>query len=456
VSERGERNRRDRVAFEVVDEVPVDPAWARVYEHGWQSWSPTTTYPADATSWRPVPPGTRVMSYRPGKPGPDCGFQGEGLLAIDPGDGGRVRLYATTDGVSEVASIRASLTDGRLRVSADGPVVALTHDSIGGALAAWGDAFARAVGVAPPRQPPTGWCSWYHYFTEVTEADIDENLAAFDEHDLPVDVVQVDDGWQSEIGDWLTLSDRFASISDLVRRVRDAGRRAGLWVAPFLVSERSGTAREHPDWLLRDAAGNPVGAGYNWDAQLFALDTTHPGARGYLTETFDRLRGYGIDYFKIDFIYAGALAGRRHDGSRPLAAYRSAVGLIREVIGDESYLLGCGAPILPSVGLFDAMRVSADVGPTYDSCDGDACQPSQFGATISTVGRAWQHGRFWVNDSDCIVVRPQIERREEWADVVARYGGLRVSSDRIAALDDWGLETTRRLLTDVPPPTPFS
>jgi alpha-galactosidase len=441
--------------FQVIDEVPVDPARARVYEHGWQSWSPTTTYPVDATSWRPVRPVTQVMSYRPGKPGPEHGFQGEGLLAVDPGDGGEVRLYATTDGLSEVASIRASLSGNRLRVSTDGPVAALTHGSVGAALAAWGDSFATAVGMIPPRPAPTAWCSWYHYFTEVTEADIDENLAAFGKHDLPVDVVQVDDGWQSEIGDWLTLSGRFASLSNLAGRVRDAGRRTGIWVAPFLVSQRSATAREHPDWLLRDADGNPVDAGFNWDAPLYALDATHPQARGYLTEAFGRLRGYGIDYFKIDFIYAGALDGRRHDGSRPLEAYRSGVTLIREAIGDESYLLGCGAPILPSVGLVDAMRVSTDVAPTYDAWDGDASQASQFGATISTVGRAWQHGRFWVNDPDCIVARPAIERRADWAGVVARYGGLRASSDRIAALDDWGLETTRRLLTDVPPPTPF-
>ncbi|NJC63392.1 alpha-galactosidase [Planosporangium flavigriseum] len=434
----------------------IDPARGRVYEHGWQSWSPTTIYPADATSWRPVRPGARVMSYRPGKPGPASGFQGEGLLAVDPGDGGKARLYATTDGLSEVASIRATLAGGRLRVSTDGPVLVLTHASIDGALSAWGDAFARAVGVAPPRSPPTGWCSWYQYFTEVTDADIDENLAAFDEHDLPVEVVQVDDGWQSAVGDWLTLSDRFASVAELAHRVRDTGRRFGIWVAPFLVTRHSRTARDHPDWLLRDAAGLPVEAGFNWESPLFALDATHPGARGYLAEVFGRLRAYGIDYFKVDFMYAGALDGRRHDGSRPLDAYRSAVTAIRETIGDDAYLLGCGAPILPSVGLFDAMRISADVAVTYAACDGDACQPSQFGATMSTIGRAWQHGRFWVNDPDCIVARPQIERREEWADVVARYGGLRVSSDRIAMLDDWGLATTRRLLTEVPPPTPFA
>ena len=146
-------------------------------------------------------------------------------------------------------------------------------------------------------------------------------------------------------------------------------------------------------------------------------------------------------------MYAGAL--------RDLSAYRSGVELVRETIGPDAYLLGCGAPILPSAGLFDAMRVSPDVAPQYDPPDGDLSRPSQYAATVSTVARAWQHGRFWVNDPDCLIVRPEVERREEWADVVTRYGGLRASSDRIRSLDAWGLETTRRILSTTPPPTPF-
>ena len=60
-----------------------------------------------------------------------------------------------------------------------------------------------------------------------------------------------------------------------------------------------------------------------------------------------------------------------------------------------------------------------------------------------------------MNDPDCLIVRPGVERREEWAAVVERYGGLRASSDRIADLDEWGLATTRRLLGTPPPPVPF-
>ena len=40
--------------------------------------------------------------------------------------------------------------------------------------------------------------------------------------------------------------------------------------------------------------------------------------------------------------------------------------------------------------------------------------------------------------------------------MVDQYGGLRISSDRIADLDDWGMATTRRLLQQTPPPVPFA
>ena len=69
---------------------------------------------------------------------------------------------------------------------------------------------------------------------------------------------------------------------------------------------------------------------------------------------------------------------------------------------------------------------------------------------MNSRGRAWQQGRFWVNDSDCLIAARTVERREEWAATVERYGALRGSSDRLRSLDEWGLETTRRLVVPVP------
>ncbi|MFB9904594.1 alpha-galactosidase [Allokutzneria oryzae] len=64
-------------------------------------------------------------------------------------------------------------------------------------------------------------------------------------------------GHRREVGDWLT-SGRFADVPGLFARIRDHGRRAGIWPAPLLVGARSELAAEHPDWLVRKENGESV------------------------------------------------------------------------------------------------------------------------------------------------------------------------------------------------------
>jgi alpha-galactosidase len=425
--------------------ISVDPRRAVVYEHGWQSWSPTAGYRLDQRPFRPVSDARRVGNYRPERTAPPEAFWGEGLLAVDPGTGEGVHVFATPSPAGEIPSIRADVDGDVVVVRGPGTVVHTAEEGaegLDGALARWGGDFAAAAGVGALRPPPTVWCSWYHYFERVTQGDIEENVAAIGELGLDIDVVQIDDGYQSEIGDWLTLSDRFASLSAMVDDIRRTGRRAGIWVAPFLMGARSAVLREHPEWAIGGA--HP---GRGWGQDLAALDATHPGAEACLRDVFGTLRAMGIDYFKIDFVYAGAMEGRRADPqSTGVDAYRHGLRVIREAIGPEAYLLGCGAPILPSVGLVDAMRIGPDIAHHFEPLDGDLSQPSQRGAAMNSRWRAWQQGRFWVNDADCLVAGTHVERRADWADVVADYGGLRSSSDRLRSLDAWGLATTRRLL----------
>jgi alpha-galactosidase len=432
--------------------IPVETGISAVYEHGWQSWSPTATYRLGDPPARPTSDRNRVLCYRP-ETAPTGDYVGEGLLAVQPVPDGHVHLFAAADGQEEVPTITAATHGDRLVVSAErGAVESLVDGGPGGndgALARWADGFARRVGISEIRRAPTIWCSWYHYFTGVTEADMVENIDAIDRLELPVEVVQLDDGYQTAHGDWLTLTERFVSLRGLVEKIAATGRRAGIWVAPFLVFPDAVLAAEHPEWMLTGDDGRPVHAGHNWNRDLLALDTTHPAALEYLAEVFSTLRGWGFDFFKIDFVYAGALPGRRHDDVPPLVAYRRGMQAIREATGD-AYLLGCGAPILPTVGLVDALRVSPDTQPLYLPRDGDASQPSVTSAMTTGRARAFQQGRFWVNDPDCLLARPGIVGREEWAEHVERFGGLRGSSDRIADLDEWGLATTRRLLSESP------
>ena len=91
----------------LVDEVPVDPATARVYAEGWQSWSPATWYAATATGRVPAETWEHLMRFRPGTPVTAEGVQGEGLVVVDPGTGAPARCYGTTDPVA-VPTIRTT------------------------------------------------------------------------------------------------------------------------------------------------------------------------------------------------------------------------------------------------------------------------------------------------------------------------------------------------------------
>lgn len=424
----------------------LDPRRARVYEHGWQSWSPTGAYRADlVVSPRPRRPEWQPMAFRPEAPGPATGFRSEGLLIIDPGDGPALTWVAAEPTRQAPAFLveRDAADPGRYHVLADGPVVALPAVAgLDGALGALGTHLVRQLELEAPRPLGPGWCSWYTYWGEVTEADIVENLEAMDRLDLDVRIVQVDDGHQAEIGDWLEPSGRIPSMPALAARIRQAGREAGIWTAPFLVGARSRLARDHPDWLVRGAIAAP----HHWGQPIHVLDVSHPDAAEHLAGVYRTLWAWGYTYHKLDFLYGGAMVGGRHADIDPIAAYRRGLGIIREAIGPDGTILGCGAPILPSIGLVDAMRVSPDVDVTREPLDGDLSQPSQRAALATGRARAWMHDRLWVNDPDCLVVREEVESRDTWAEHVETYGALATSGDPLARLDDHGLALTRRIL----------
>jgi alpha-galactosidase len=450
----------------IIDEVPVASA-ARVYAEGWQSWSPTTWYERGAAAHRPAESWQHLMRFRPGTPLPEDGVQGEGLLVVDPGDGSPAHVYATLDASREVPSIRAEWLPDRILVHADEPLEQWTtgptappapaadatagaseretpasapHEPEHPALSDFGWRFGTAAGARNAAPAPRVWCTWYRYFEDVTASAVLENLAAIDERGLPVDVVQIDDGWSLGTGEWTRPRPGFGSLADAVAAIRGSGRRAGLWLAPFSVGAASDLAQRHPEWLTGPA-------GYNWGDDLVGLDLTRPGVRSYLVEVFSAVRELGVDYLKLDFLYAGAVPGPRHDvDATPIAAYRSGLELIRDVMGEDAFLLGCGAPILPSVGLVDAMRVSPD---TFHEGGEDGSQGLR--GRMSLEARAWQHGRLWTTDPDCLVARPSFALRDEWADVVLAAPGVRGFSDRIAELDDHGLDLVRRLLEEPAP-----
>src|SRR5690606_19053569 len=93
----------------------------------------------------------------------------------------------------------------------------------------------------------------------------------------------------------------------------------GLWIAPFLVGNRSRLYQQHPDWVLKDReTGGPLVhyrfyEEFRWhkrSEEYYVLDATHPDAFEYLRRVFRTWRQEGgCEYFKTDFMYAGSEYG---------------------------------------------------------------------------------------------------------------------------------------------------
>lgn len=400
------------------------PASGRVYAEGWQTWSPVGLLQIGEESLRAADERDQKVLLRPGKPVPPGQIQAEGVLAVEPQDG-PARAWFAPDPQREVATLRVKVERGRARVSADGEVESLEAPDLRAALAAVGDRLrAPAIRAIPP-----GWCSWSYYFKHVTELDVLENCEAARRLDLPVQVVQLDDGYETAIGDWLEPSPRFGSLRRMADAIRSAGMEAGIWVPPFLVDPRSALAAAHRDWLVPD-----IDAGTHWGVAMRILDLTNPEAAAHLRQVFATFTDWGFRFFKLDFLYAGAMPSLEH--------YREGMHLIRETVGPDAVLLIGGAPLLPSIGLCDAMRVGPDVLPETEDP-----QPDIENLVRITSARSWMHRRLWINDPDHVVARGQIAGRERWAEYVADYGGVCFSGDRLADLDERGLALTKRVLS---------
>ena len=235
------------------------------------------------------------------------------------------------------------------------------------------------------------------------------------------------------------------------KAIRQHGALPGVWLAPFLLSARSHTYAQHPDWVVRDERGGPLNAIDNWGSANFALDTTHPAALAWLEDVLRTVcEDWEFEYLKLDFVYAAAMRGRRYDANvTGVEAYRRGMQALRRIAG-ERFILGCGAPLLPSVGLVDGMRIGSDVAAVWGR-EGNADGPSLRNATRATLARMWMHGHWWTNDPDCVVVRADdtqlsLAEVQGWASVVALSGGMVFVGDDVSRVDESRLRLLARLL----------
>jgi len=314
------------------------------------------------------------------------------------------------------------------------------------------------------KSPPLGWCSWYCFGPKLTVPDIRRNLDWIAANLPQLRYIQIDDGYQPWMGDWLETGKSFGGdIKGVLREIRERGFEPAIWLAPFVASPESKLFRDHPDWFVKDATGQPlrsdkVGFGGWRLGPWYALDGTHPEAQKFLEQTFRTMRQeWGCTYFKLDALYWGALNhGRFHDpNATRIEAYRRGMEAALRGAGD-AFILGCNHPIWPSLGLLDGARSGNDISRVWQSIRNDGRQ---------NLLRGWENGRFWWNDPDCAVFSPgmvmdisgnttsttglPLNEVLFHATTVHASGGMMLSGDDLPALAPERVTLLRKLI----PPT---
>ena len=233
--------------------------------------------------------------------------------------------------------------------------------------------FVRAL--TPPTHRPVVLNTWEAvYFDHTLESLLPLVNAA---GDLGVERFVLDDGWftgrtddRRALGDWTVDPERWPSgLHPLADAVVARGMDFGLWVEPEMVSPDSRLARDHPEWMLADAAPDST-LPPTWRFQ-HTLDLTIDEARAHVLEALSALlTEYPIAFLKWDH--------NRDQHAGTAAAHTRAV-----------------------YGLIDDLRARfPDVA--IESC-------ASGGARVD-LGMARRVHRFWTSDTNDALDRQRIQR----------------------------------------------
>ena len=269
---------------------------------------------------------------------------------------------------------------------------------------------------------PAGWWSWTAYYFGLNQGTALTNATWLAENlkDLGFNFFHIDEGYQYARGEYTTPD--VALFPDgmraLERKIASLGLTPGVWTAPFEVSERSWVYENHKDWLVHNAAGQPIHAGWVIHREkqpldrLYVLDTTNPGAQQYLRKTYSTLaKDWGVRYIKLDFMDDSAIEGDYYKpNTTALEAQRIGLQVIREAVGEHVLLDKDGSPMLNPVGLVDTGRISVDTGHKFAASKE---------AAPGIAARYFMNQNYYLADPDAFTVSRQTVADQDW------HGGIK-------------------------------
>lgn len=331
-------------------------------------------------------------------------------------------------------------------------------------LFGYGEQLAKYHKITPKKIIPfKGWSTWDYYGGKFTDKEIELNTKLLKELNVDANTIQVDGGWWTSRGDYLsTKSEIEGGMKGVAKMIESYGFTPGIHIDGFRGDSNSEVFKAHPDYFIKNQDGETFATGAlnanDGKGQTICFDFSNPATCEYMKNVLKTMReDWGYKYFKIDFIRYGVneelLRYYKNNGLTAVKAYdstmtsfeRTRAGLMamREGIG-EAYFLGCSAIFGNTLGIVDGLRTGGDISPTFESYT-SRC--------IQNGGNFYLNQTVVQNDADYLVLRNKDDEEIErawgkdkfggsitlneaamWADYVSLFGGSKFSSDNLNTL----------------------
>lgn len=152
--------------------------------------------------------------------------------------------------------------------------------------------------------------TWHPFYTNINESLMMEVADAAAECGFEEFII--DDGWQNNGGsgsglkkktegdDWAINTDKFPhGLKPIFDHIKELGMKPGIWISVGRLDSDGEVVREHPEWIVRDSAGNMTdlhtGSGSNYTACMGTEWCDH-----IKDVILHNVRAYGIEYVKLD------------------------------------------------------------------------------------------------------------------------------------------------------------
>lgn len=355
----------------------------------------------------------------------------------------------------------------------------------------WADLAAERCSPRNWENPPIGWVgfAWVDpMFVERYEEVILRNAEAVSKRlaGFGVEYVWESIGNLKDLcpGDWLSWNyEMFPHGPEfLAPKLAEYGLKLGFWCGMFYVcAALEDKVEEYSDFLLKNEDGSLMVVGESWpftsaelygkgNTRLYGLDPTHPGSIELWKKVFRTYREWGVRYYMLDFLSAGAgnIDGcpyPNHFDKTIVAgpeAFQYALKAAREAAGEDTYFLSSSGPSVHCAGGVHAVRTGTDFGEGRMACPNFGWQyPATYtinkvdvwnGALSALRDQAsnyYTHRKLYINDSGNVLT---VDKPLKFSDaqinatIHAMSGGPTMLGDDIDRIDDERLSVIKKTL----------